>query len=194
MTRFITADDVCFAAETTLRENLASVITTLGLDVAPTPPARPGKAFTPPGNWDQVPTLEALSSANFPAGAITSPGLTGPPVRRGRWGTGYDVTWRLAVGIYDRGRTYNETASRNRTWAALVRATMLQHPTLGGLVSSLTWVGEEYRQIPGRAAAKTLGGCAVAFDVIVENVVDLSADPTVSSAAQPDLTVQPAQE
>ncbi len=186
MTRLITADTVCSAAQGILTTHMADVATSLGLDQAPAP-------LGTVRAWDQVPTLEALTTANFPAGAITSPGLVTAPTRRGTWGTGHDATWRLVVGIYDKGGSFNETAHRVRTWAALIRATLLLHPSLGGLASSLSWVGEEYRQITERKSSRTIGGCAVAFDVTVDNVIDPAAGPLVLST-QPTTTVRPVQE
>lgn len=186
MTRLVTADDLCVAAESTLRTHLPAVIAQLGWDPAAVAELEAAARFTPfvaPKAWAQVPTLEALTTANFPAGAVTSPGLVDVPVRTGRWGTGHNATWRISVGIYDRGGSYDETATRVRKWAGLVRATLLNNPTLGGVASSLMWRGEEYRQITVQRAARTLGGCAVAFDVTSENVVDLTDDPSVTSAS-----------
>lgn len=172
--RLVDADTVCAAAETTLRAHLPEVIALLGLDVN----AGREKKYAPPAKWDQVPALEALASIPaFPAavGAITSPGLAEPPVRR-RFDA-YDATWRLSVGVYSRGRDYAETARRNRRWAAIIRACLVRHPDLGAGAESLTWVGEEYRQVPQKNAARTLAGCAVAFDVKFTDVVLFPTGP-----------------
>lgn len=151
----VTADDLCRAAEAILVEYLPDLAESRGL-----------KPFT---KWDQLPTPEALTAANLPAGAITSPGLTDRPTHRA---AGFDATWQVVVGVYDRGRDYHETARLVRTWAAVVRQTLLQHPTLGGVASGLQWVGEQYAETPDRSASRTLGGCAVAFAVTARNVID----------------------
>lgn len=181
MTRLITADTLCVAAEETLREHLPTVIELLGLHTSDNP--RVVAPYVTPKQWDQVPSAEAIETSPLPAGRISSPGLVERPLRVGTWGTGHNATWRVSVGIYDRGRSYDETASRTRTWAALVRATMLAHPTLGGVASSLMWAGEEYRNIARPDAARTFGGCAVAFDVTADNVVDLSVPNPVGSTS-----------
>lgn len=181
--RLITAADVCEAAEQVLVAGLLDVITAFGLQAK----------MTPPATWDQLPTLEALTAANMPAGAITSPGLVGEPVQRSN---GYDATWRLVVGMYDRDADHSATADRVRTWAGLVRATILRARSLGGLAQSVRWSGEDYQLIRQRSAARTLGGCAVAFNVTVTNVVDvddLLPLPIVQST-HPVLTVRPHQE
>lgn len=153
----LSADDLCEAVEAILIEHL--------------PALAASRDLSPVATWDQLPTADALAAAVLPAGAITCPGLTGPSARRSG---GYDATWRIAVGVFDRGATYRETATKTRTWAAVIRQVLVQHPTLGGLASGLAWVGEEYAERPERSSARTLGGCAVAFDVTARNVIDLN--------------------
>lgn len=181
--RLITAADVCEAAETALVAGLLDTITAFGLE----------DEMTPPATWDQLPTLEALTSANMPAGAITSPGLVGEPVQRS---TGYDATWRLVVGVYDRDADHSATADRIRTWAGLLRATIVRARSLGGLAQSVKWSGENYQLLPMRSAARTISGCAVAFNVTVTNVVDVFdlGDLPIVESTHPILTVRPNQE
>ncbi|HTW17080.1 MAG TPA: hypothetical protein VMF51_18260 [Nocardioides sp.] len=181
--RIISADDLCQAAEEILTEQLPELITLLGVT-----------GFKPVTTWQQVPAIEALTSANFPVGAITSPGLVDRPSKSR--GKGWTATWRLAVGIYDRGTDHRDTAARSRKWASYVRTVLLQNRTLGGVAKTVTWAGEEYAQLPQKTAARTLGGCAVAFDIEVENVVDLDAGtawPLVQST-HPHVSVTTPQE
>lgn len=166
--RLVTADDLCVAAAIILDTHLLDVVRAQGWHEAP-------GALKPVTTWEQIPTLEALSSARYPVGAVTSPGLTSRPTRTTK--RRHDATWRISVGVWDRGVSYQDTASRVRRWAAAVRATLLDHRTLGGIADGLWWAGEEYRQNPTREAARTLGGCAVSFDVDVSDVVDLTAPP-----------------
>lgn len=180
--RVIDADQICTAVELTCRNHMPDVLERLGLHVAD----GDRQPFTTPTVWDQAPTEDAVSNiprAPAATAAITSTGLATPPVRRGF--DGYDATWRIVVAVYGRGRNYNETASRIRKWAAVVRTTLLRNPTLGDIAAdSLEWVDETFRQRPEREAARTLAGCAVLFDVGFSNVVDLpplTADPSVLS-------------
>lgn len=166
--RIVTADDLCHGAQEVLAATLPGLIEALGLNEA----QGAEKAYTAPTTWAQVPTLTALQSANLPAGAITSSGIVGAPRKSS---LGYDATWRVTVGVFDRGGDYHVTARRVRTWAALVRAAVLTAPSLGGVASGVRWVGETYRQYPQAQVARTLGGCAVDFDVDARNVVDTAA-------------------
>lgn len=151
----LTADDLCVAAETVLKEHL--------------PPLAAARGLEPVRTWKQLPTPEALTAANLPGIAVTSPGLTKPPTRRA---SGWDATWRVVVGGFVRGRDHDATAARVRDWAAVIRQVIVQHPTLGGVATGVDWVGEEYAERPERSSARTLGGCAVAFDVTARNVID----------------------
>lgn len=156
--RVVTADDVCQAVENVLTEHLPGWAAAAGL----------GQLRT----WQQLPTPQAITSAALPVGAITSPGLTGPPTKRRDT---YEATWRVAVAIYDRGTDHSDTQSRARRWAALIRTVLVQHPRLGGLALRLAWVGEDYALLPDQSSARTLAGCAVALDVTVDDVVPAAA-------------------
>lgn len=163
--RLITADDVCDAVEEVLKDHLHELVVLLGWNA--------GKGLKPVTTWEQVPTLPALTSAKVPVGAITSGGLVDKPKRNGNGS--YDATWRIAVGVWDRGDSYRDTARRVRRFAAAVRAALATHRSLGGLADSLVWVTEAYDEIPDRGSARTLGGAVVGFNVTVKNVLDPAA-------------------
>lgn len=176
--RVVTADDLCAAVESTLKAHLFPLVKALELDKS--------LGLKEIKEWQQLPDLAAIATAAVPAIGITSPGLTDRPTRRAY---GYDATWRVAVGVYERGGSHHETAKRVRTWAALVRTVLTTHTSLGGVATSLRWVGEDYAEHRQRDKARTLGGCAVSLDVGASNVVDLGAiNPTVQST-QTDLAV-----
>lgn len=181
--RIVTADDLCRAAQGVLDAQLQGLIEALGFDT----PTDGTKAYAKPKAWAQVPTLSALQAAALPVGAVTSSGTVGKPRKSS---LGYDADWRIQVGIFDRGRDYDDTASRARTWAALIRAVLVLNPTLGGVATATTWVGETYRQFPQTSAARTLGGCAVDFDVTARNVLDLGAINPIVLSTPSTLTVR----
>lgn len=171
--RLITADDLCVGAQTILVGQLGALIEALGLDERP----RGEKPFELPKVWDQVPTLEALETAKYPAAAITSTGVVGTPRTTRSGGTNrVDATFLVRVGIFDRGPDYNVTAARIRTWAALVRGVLLlpENASLGGVASGVRFVTESYRNLR-KEVARTIGGCTVDFHVDVQNIADLSA-------------------
>lgn len=158
--RVVTADDICQAVELVLTEHLPGWAAAAGLPEVKT--------------WQQLPTPQAVSAAAVPAGAITSPGLTEPPTKRR---DAYEATWRVVAAVYDRGTDHTDTQGKVRTWAALIRTVLVQHPRLGGLALRLTWVGEDYALLPEQSNARTLAGCAVAVDVTVADVVPANAPP-----------------
>jgi hypothetical protein len=169
---------VCGAIEQVLRDHLHATVA-----AAQWAPPAAGGDLRPVDAWHHVPTLDALSSAEYPAGAIESPGLAAQPVQTSA--TTWDATWVVVVGVYDRGFDHDDTASRVRRWAAAVRATVLAHRDLGGLARTVTWTGEAYAQRPDRRDARGLGGCAVTFTVTVPNAVELP----VASPSTPVPTV-----
>ncbi len=173
--RVITADDLCVAVEQVLAEHLYPTVQLLGWH---------DDLEEKVEDWHQVPDLDVLRSASLPTGAISSPGLTDLPTKTS---SGTDATWRVVVGIYERGISYDDTSRRLRRWAAAVRATLLAHKSLNQTASGLRWVGEEYAEIPDARSARTIGGCTVAVDVTARNVVDLS--PTVPTVTTPRSTV-----
>lgn len=151
----VTADEICQAVELVLRQYL--------------PALAAGAGLAPVEEWQQLPTAEALSTAQFPAIAVTTPGLADTPTRTGR---GVNAVWRIAVGVYDRGGSHAQTAGNVRKWAALIRTVLLQD-LAGDIVWQVTWVGEEYALRPEVSSARTLGGAAVAVDVAVHTATPL---------------------
>lgn len=186
----ISVDQICVAVEQTLTLHLPGTI------ASPAVQAYLGARvdqFQTIKEWQQVPTIEALSAASLPAGAIASPGLASPPARV-RSSREWECTWRIAIGIYDRGRDHAETQGRVRDWCAFIRATLLDHPSLGGVAKRITWVGEEYAKAPARNQARTIAAGAVAIDVTtaVPDHLSIGVLPTVQTT-HPTLVVTPPQ-
>jgi hypothetical protein len=171
------ADELCVAAEQVLRADLPKVI---GHHAAA---ARIGSGYGEIAEWQQLPTIEALSTARFPAIAITSAGLVTPPATDA--GRQLRATWRIVVGVYDRGRDHADTQARIRDWCALIRTSLLRHRSLGGVAESVTWTGEEFALLPNRNQARTIAAGAVAFDVTARLLSvaddDASGAPQVES-------------
>ena len=163
MSAILSVDELCTALEEILREHLHPTMTAFGFEY--------GEVKT----WQQLPTIEALSSARLPGIAITSAGLVGQPTFSRASGL-HTATWRLAVGVYDESRRgdHAETQARVRDWCAGIRATALAHKSLDGVAKSLVWAGEEYARIRGRESAQTIGAGAVALDV----TADVTTTPT----------------
>jgi hypothetical protein len=186
------ADQLCRAVEGTLRVALPAVLEVPEVKAYLGDRAR---AFRDVREWQQLPTIEAIASAQYPAVAIVSPGLTEPPTYSradGLWKT----TWRVAVGIYDKSRDskHAETQARIRDWVAFLRIGLLRNPTLGGVVRSTTWVGEEYDLLPDRNRARTIGAGALAVDIKADVPDTLALGLPLVQTTSADLAVNPHQE
>lgn len=129
------------------------------------------KDFADITTWQQVPTLEAIASADYPAVAITSPGLVEPPIYK-RSTDLWETTWRASIGIYDRTGIddggQSATQQRVRDWIMILRTAALRNNTLAGIARGLWWAGEEYDLLPDRNKARTIGAGALALDVRVD--------------------------
>lgn len=182
----ISADQLCTATESILRAALPEV-----LALAPVQAYLGDQAgsYWPIKTWQQLPTIEALAAADLPGIAITSPGLVEPP-RYVRSKQLWEATFRVAVGVYERGRDHADTQARVRNYCGFIRAAMQRNQTLGGVARSVDWRGEEYALRGNREAARTLAAGAVAFDVAaeVDNTLVLGLTPVTSS--HPALSVE----
>lgn len=124
--------------------------------------------------WQQVPTLEAIATADYPAVAMTSPGLVEEPAYKRSLGTygGHETTWRAAVGLYDRVGVddggQSATQQRVRDWMMILRTAALRNPTLGGTSRWIRWAGEDYDLLPDRRNARTIGAGALALNIRVD--------------------------
>jgi hypothetical protein len=158
-------DEVCLAVESTLRTAIPQV---LELPFVKDRLGDDAKFYRDVQTWIQVPTFDAIVAANYPAVAISSPGLVGEPVYK-RSTNAWDIVVRVGVGMYDRAgdTSHHSTAARVRNWIAVVRTALLRNTTLGGNAESLKWVGEQYDLLPARAQARTIGAGAIAVDVRV---------------------------
>ncbi|HXH77314.1 hypothetical protein [Nocardioides sp.] len=181
------ADELCKAAETTLRAALPMV---LNLPEVKGYLGARAPEFEAIKEWHQLPTLEAISSAKFPAVVITTPGLVGPPVYQ-RSKQSWETTWRLAIGIYDRAGDHAATSARVRDWIAFIRTALLRNVTLGGVAKGITWAGEEYDLLPDRKHARTIGAGALAIDVRVDVPDTLGLGLPAATKTTTTLTVNP---
>jgi hypothetical protein len=164
-------DELCVGVEDTLREHLPDVMDALGFD-APN--------YDEIKTWQQLPTTTALVAASLPGIAVSAAGLVGAP-SYSRSSKSWTSTWRIAVGIYERGKDHADTQARVRNWCAGIRTTLVLHKSLGGLASALAWSGEEYALVPDREQARTIAAAAVAFDVTATVSATVGALPPVTS-------------
>jgi hypothetical protein len=163
----LSVDLICEAVEQILTDQLSAALAAQGaMREAPT-------ALDLVLHWHQLPSRQALHTAELPAGAITSPGLVGVPIRD-ELGH-YRATWSVAVAVYARGVDHNDTTQRMRAYAAAVRDVLIANPSLGGVAIGVRWTHEEYALLDPRAS-RTEGGCMVEIEVDVQD----AAQPTTA--------------
>lgn len=155
-------DDFAAALETQLKAMIRPVIAALGY------------GLEDPKSYDQVPEIESLSAAAFPAVAIGGARMTGKPYRSGGRQS-YDGIWRISIGVWDRGKSYTDTQSKIQKWAKVIRTAILLGGSLGGIAKTVTWADESYVTFPQKEVARTFAGAEVEFDIAAENVIDLAA-------------------
>lgn len=183
--RLVVIHDVLEAWKGILDEHMPQVAAQLGWTNGSSGLDNAGKVR----DWKIAPNPESIEAAGTPNGAMFSPGLVNEPRKNGD--RSHDAWWQIVAAVYDHGRDYDDTQLRVQRWAALIRAVTLRNPSFGGLVKRTNWVGEEYDvDANGKRAARTLGGCAVAFQVHLENVVDLTTARPVTRTTS-TVTVTP---
>lgn len=154
----VTADEVCAAVEATLRAWMPTAIEALGIS----------DSVDPPHDYKQLPTAEALRSADLPACGISSPGFADAPIRDEDGNL--LITWRVVVVAYMRGADYAETQSLTRTYAAAIRTILVQQKTLLGFANGTELISEGYE--PVNDGARTLGGAILEIDVQISDAVN----------------------
>lgn len=180
----VSADELLVGLELTLRDHLPTTVAALV-----TQHDWDADDFPTILDWQQLPTLEALSTADTPSIALTSPGLVGEP-KYSRADGGYHGTWALSVGVYDRGEDHAHVQAKIRRWCAAIRLTARAHRTLGGVATGLTWGGDRYGLKPNRDQARTLGMGAVVLNVSALVIDLLAPGQPVSTTPTPTVSVQ----
>lgn len=167
----LSVDTILEAVESVLTAQLGAALTGQGLmREAPT-------ALASVLAWSQLPSRQALFTAELPAGAITSPGLVGAPTRD-ELGH-YRATWSVGIAVYARGTDHADTQQRIHAYAAAVRDVLVANPSLNGTAIGLRWTHEEYAPLDPHAA-RTEGGCLVEIEVDVQDAVQPgTSDPQI---------------
>ncbi len=178
----LSVDVVCAAIETVLTAQLPAALTAQGSMTE-------GGGLLPVLSWGQLPERTALFNAELPAGAITSPGVVGVPVRDENGS--YRATWLVAVALYVRGIDHHDTTQRCRAYAAAIRDVLIANPSLAGVSQAVRWTHEEYALLDPRSA-RTEGGCLVEVEVDVQDVVTVGAGTAISEVTGTYLPIHPA--
>lgn len=137
----------------------------------------PEAALRPFESWSRPAELDngALDWVNqpLPSCLTTCGGLISPPEQTE---DGITAHWGVWVASVVSANDWDATNDLAGWYSAAVHAALLQHRTLGGLASGVTWADERYDPI---RSSKTLAAATVLFDVRVDQVVDPLAGPRV---------------
>lgn len=148
---------------------------------------RPGGSLQPPRSYVTVNELVRWPEEQIPAVIIVSPGLADEPARHGDGG--YTAGWVVDIGVIVSASSRQATSELAKVYAVAVRAALLQHRSLGGRASGVSWVDESYDDLPaeqGRTLAAGLGR----FHVRAKDVVNSDAG-TANPVPPPDPVIPP---
>lgn len=129
-------------------------------------------------SWSLVSDFSVETEDQLPAGLIVSAGLAEEPERDGE--RRYAAVWALGVGVITSARDQVTTRRLAMTYAAAIRAVLVQRPALGGLADFVDWIDERYDDVPDDAG-RSLAAGRVTFRIGVGDVVTAAAGPS-----QPD--------
>jgi hypothetical protein len=136
------------------------------------------------GTWVNEPEARSWGTGMPACYLVTCPGTIGEPRIEGSrkvW-----ATWRAQVIVNVFGTDWQLTADLTSWYEKAVRASVLQHGSLGGISDKTRWVGNTYagKEHEGN---RVFGQLVMGFDVLTPDVIDLSRGP----ATVPDPPIPP---
>lgn len=135
-------------------------------------------APAPVRSYTAAATFDRWAEDQLPACVVVSPGVIGGSIeQRGGF---YSASFGLVVGVAAAVASQSATHDAVRLYAAAVRACLLQGPSLDGLVSELTWIGESYDERP-EDDRRSLAAGLVSFEARIDDVIDAYAGPLVGA-------------
>lgn len=116
---------------------------------------------------------------------VICPGLSDPPRAEG---TGdYRATWNLGVAVLVSAKDEQSTRALAQFYAAVVRAILLQRPSLGGKATGVTWQDEQYDEFePDAGSTRSLCAAQSYFLVEMEYVTNRLKGPAEPIGPDPD--------
>ena len=125
--------------------------------------------------------FDTWAEHQLPAVIVVSSGTVGDVDRDGRGRL--SAWWRLGVWAVCGAADQDSTRTLAHRYAAAIRACLVSHPTLGGAAERLTYVGEEYAELP-TDQARTLTAAGVEVRVRMADIA--GQGPTVMPTPTPD--------
>jgi hypothetical protein len=140
----------------------------------------PVGVLVPPRVYTNRNDFETIEGDNMPLCVVMSPGLLDEPYTResGK----YTGRWAIGVGIAIAADTETKANRLCRTYAAAIRAIMMQHQDINGLAIRVDWIDENYDDLPSiDNQLQQYRAAGLYFGVEVEYAIDKWAGP-----AEPD--------
>ena len=129
---------------------------------------RPARQLAQPRSFvSGVDTGVQLPEDGFPCVAVTSPGLSGNPVRS-RWGV-FNLTFGVAAGVFVVGSGREQVQDTLRSYVAAIRICLLEKGVTG-LNATVDFTDETYDLVPGQRV-RSLAGGETGLSITIENAV-----------------------
>lgn len=141
-------------------------------------------AIALPKSWQTVnERIVDWPEDHLPAIYVVATGIVERPVKDGE-GT-YRAAWAVGVAAVVEANTAANTDALAKLYAAAIRGSLLQHPSLGGVARGTEWLAESYDTVPAEKQ-RSLRGCELVFSVELDQVLNvyegidapLPGDPT----------------
>jgi hypothetical protein len=105
----------------------------------------------------------------LPAIIVVCAGLADLPAKYGDGN--YIARWLVGVGVIVSSRKEEEARRMARDYGAMIRATLLQQPSLGGFARAVDWIDEAYDQLD-QDRHRSLATSEIMFHIEVGHVVN----------------------
>jgi hypothetical protein len=138
--------------------------------------------------WTTAPDFEKWPEDQLPCVLLISPGLAEPPNVRG---TGnYRARFSLGIAVIVSAARMDDTAALAKLYCATLRACLLQHQSLEGFAAGVTWLDENYDDLPS-IDDRSLGAGQAIFAVEVDGISTRWNGPTSPDSEPPEPPTDP---
>lgn len=149
-----------------------------------------GSAIPAPRSYTTRTRVRHFEEDQLPQVIVVSPGLAGPPKKDGSGA--YRAAFSLGVSVIASAKDEPSTKALARFYAAVTRAILIQHASLGGHAEDLEWRDESYDDIEDDAdISRVLAAGSNYFRIEIPQVVTWGAGPKFPSPPYPDTSPWP---
>jgi len=124
--------------------------------------------------WTRINEFEKWPEDQLPTVLLICPGLAEPPIKDGSGA--YRAKWALGVAVVVSASTERATRNIAGIYSAAIRATLLQHRSLGGQALGVDWTDERYDDLPSEDS-RSLAAARQVFVVEVADVTNAKLGP-----------------